>query len=130
MKPQGFFSILSIFLAVFVSGCALAVRNPTPEEAKNADYGPPPENPKEQALAWLKDYLKDPMSAVVEWQGECEEGWWKWSPDLTNPLFIPKIHYGWKLVAKVNAKNSMGAYTGFTTYTFCFEGGKILHVFK
>ncbi len=130
MSKRNYFSILVLFsVALFVSGCALAVRDPTPAEQTAADYGIAPENPKEQAMAYLKDTLKDPMSAVVEWQGLCLKGWWRWSQDLSNPLFIPKIFFGWKITAKVNAKNSMGAYTGFSTYTFCFRDGKLLHVF-
>lgn len=121
--------IASIVFMLALSGCALAVRNPTQADLATADYGIEPENPKEQALEYLENTLFDSMSAVVKWESdECSKGWWRWSEDLSNPLFIPKIYYGWQISAKVNAKNRMGAYVGFTNYTFCFRDGKLLHI--
>ena len=105
-------------------------KDPTLAELDQADYGVAPENPKEQALAHLKETLFDPMSAVVEWQGECVKGWWRWfkDKDPSKSHYIEVIYFGWTLVAKINAKNRMGGYVGFKTNTFCFRDGKLLRV--
>lgn len=120
--------LLVIFYALILAGCALAVKDPTSTELEAADYGIAPENPQEQALAYLKDTLFDPISAQVEWQSECAKGWWQ-VYDIPGNLFsMSKRYFGWKLSAKVNAKNRMGGYVGFKTYIFCFRDGKLTHI--
>jgi hypothetical protein len=88
-------------------------------------------------MARLKIMLPDPMSAVVEWQGECVKSWWLWPPTnssrMYKPLFplIPeaqKVCFGWSIDANVNAKNLLGGYVGFRLYTFCFRDGKLDYV--
>jgi hypothetical protein len=120
---------LAVLCAFGLGGCALAVKDPTLAELDAADYGMAPENPQDQAMAYLKETLFDPMSAVVEWQDECVKGWWRWYEIPGNLFSSSKLYFGWKLNAKVNAKNRMGGYVGFKIYTFCFRDGKLLHVF-
>jgi hypothetical protein len=41
------------------------------------------------------------------------------------PIEGHQMHYGWGVLASVNAKNSYGGYTGFQTYHFLFRGEKV-----
>jgi len=112
-----------------VGGCAFSTKHPTVEEINSANYGAAPENPKEQAMAYIQETFFDPMSAVVEWQGECEKGWWR-VIESASMLVPPKVYFGWKIKAKVNAKNRMGGYVGFKDMEFCFQDGKLVKVFS
>ena len=115
--------IFVLVLVVVAFGACGLIPPPTVDELAKADYGPAPDNPTEQALDYLKTVLFDPMSAQIEWQGKCEKGWW-W---VLDQFQIPHATYGWKLTAKINAKNRMGGYVGFSQYTFCFRDGKLTH---
>jgi hypothetical protein len=114
--------IMILLVVVAFAACGL-IPPPTLEEQAKADYGIAPENPKEQVAEYLKTALFDPMTAVIEWQGDCVKGWW-W---VLDNFRVPHATYGWKLTAKINAKNRMGGYVGFSNYTFCFRDGKLTH---
>jgi hypothetical protein len=119
--------VLVVLCVLAFGGCALTTKEPTVAELAAANYGIAPENPKELAMAHLKNTLFDSMSAVVEWQGECVKGWWQlWESESL--LVPPKTYFGWTFVAKINAKNRMGGYVGFQNYKFCFRDGKLVHV--
>jgi hypothetical protein len=126
--------VLGVLCVLVFGGCYMTLaKPPTLAETNSADCGVAPENPKEQALARLKIMLPDPMSAVVEWQGECVKSWWFWPPpNYTAYVYnIPeaqKVVFGWSIDANVNAKNLLGGYVGFRLYTFCFRDGNLLNV--
>lgn len=130
--------VLGVLCVLVFGGCVSDIKlapPPTSAEIDAADYGVAPENPKEQVLAKLKIILPDPMSAVVEWQGECVKSWWLYPP--TGTTYLPgfrtppppqEVRFGWSIKANINAKNLLGGYVGFRLYTFYFRDGKLEYV--
>ena len=113
------------------AACAFFPATPKEVDLANADYGPRPENVDAAVNEWMKGYLNDPFSAVVERSGELRKGWWREykSGDLLLPAGLARtyvVKYGWVLPAKINAKNKFGAYTGFKSYELYFQGEKIV----
>lgn len=124
MFNKHLFPLLGIFsMALFVAGCAVPFRGgPNVEEMAAADFGPPPVDYEKIILAWMSDNLKDPFSAVLKDISEPGKSWW----GNTGGLAVPRqINYSWLVTAKINGKNSMGAYVGFKVYHFYFRDGKI-----
>ena len=70
-------------------------------------------------MQFLHNYLKDPLSAVCDWnpiyRGATKDGL----------LDGHKSHFGYVLDGKVNAKNSFGGYIGYKPYKFVFHNGVI-----
>ena len=98
---------------------------PTAEELANADYGNPISQEDAESLAegWLNQYLKDPMSAQIQWQ-PVSPGWFRDAPIAGGGL-----NWGYKLDGSVNAKNSFGGYVGARPYYFMFYNGVLKHVY-
>ena len=110
---------ISLLGSVFLVGCAASP--PTAEELAKADYGTPitQQAAQDKALSWLKVVLKDPSSAQYEW-GTVQQGWAR-----TAPIEGGELVWGYRLDAKVNAKNSFGAYIGYKPYFFMFRNGEL-----
>jgi len=118
--------MLGILLVLVFGGCASVAKLPTKAELAAADYGVAPENPKEQAIAYLRNHLNSaPSDLGVEFEGECYKGWWRSSLDSANPN---KIYFGWKLQAKASVKDTGGLFGDSRSYTFCFRDGKLIDV--
>jgi hypothetical protein len=110
-------------LVVLVTGCASMP--PTPEELARADYGPQisQEDAEAKAMGFLRQYLKDPESAKVEW-GTVQKGWMREAR-----IYGGQLRFGYILSANINAKNSFGGYTGYKAYQFTFFNGSIVSIY-
>jgi hypothetical protein len=68
----------------------------------------------------LHDTLKDPMSAVVGFSEPVRD------TRLTQPFNAQSLHSCWRVDVNVNAKNSFGAYIGFSKYQFWFYNNQLI----
>ncbi len=110
---------LSLVLSLFLVGCASGP--PTAEEFAKADYGTPitQQAAQDKAQSWLKGVLKDPSSAQYDW-GTVQSGWARKAP-----IEGGKLIWGYRLEAKINARNSFGGYNGYKPYVFMFKNGEL-----
>lgn len=110
-------------LVVLVAGCASMP--PTAEELARAEYGSPisQQEAEAKASAFLKQHLKDPDSAKIEW-GTVQKGWMREAP-----IHGGQLRFGYILTANINAKNSFGAYIGYKPYQFIFLNGSVVSVY-
>lgn len=94
------------------------------ETVAGANYGSQitQEEAQAQARAFMKTYLKDPMSAQYDWD-TLKPAWIHMVPTAFNPRV-----YGYALEALVNAKNSYGGYAGFTPFRFFYRDGQLKQV--
>jgi hypothetical protein len=118
---------LGVLCILVLGGCALWVNSPTKAELAAADYGVEPENPKEQAIAYINKPF-DPAfrDKAVQFEGKCYKGWWRSSRDSANPK---NLCFGWLLRAEVSLKQTNGINPpGFSRYTFFFQNGKLTEV--
>jgi hypothetical protein len=109
---------LSFVLLIFFgfSGCA-TLNRPTPEDEAKADYGKYPDDYKVTIQEYMKNVLKDPYSAVYsDWIG----------PTKGYIYDSSRVYYGYKVCVAINAKNSMGGYTGSKSYAFIVNPGWVL----
>jgi hypothetical protein len=112
----GLFVTASLLFSL--SGC---ITTPSSVQLASADYGPAPsENYQQQIREYMMSVLKDPMSAQYQFSAPTKG----WMHDA--PIAGGKIHYCWKVDTKINAKNGFGGYNGFKSYTFWFQGGKVI----
>ena len=100
------------FIALILCGCATA---PSQQEMAFADYGPYPDEYQEKVKSLFAKTLRDPYSAVYEFQ----------TPKM-GYAYNGLIHgggytFGWIVQVGVNAKNGFGGYVGEQTYYFMFE---------
>jgi hypothetical protein len=95
---------------------------PTAQEVAAVGYGKLPNDWQAAVKAWFFNYLKDPLSAQYQLEPP--------SPGYvhTAPVEGMKLLVGYEVLAQVNAKNSLGAYTGFQPYLFLFRDNRILYV--
>jgi hypothetical protein len=66
------------------------------------------------------DILKDPMSAVVEFSEPIRV------THLIQPFNATSLHSCRRVDVNINAKNSFGAYIGFSTYQFWFHNNQLI----
>ena len=115
---------LLILMMVICSGCATlsGIQRPTQEKLTVADYGERVwlENADPQIDKWLHDNLIDPFSFKIE-HVDVEKAWWILAADRST-------QYGWRVIKRVNTKNSYGGYIGWTKYNFYFKGQKLQYV--
>ena len=119
MKVQMKKAIIAIAV-LLLTGCAYAP--PTAQEiAAVGGYGAPLTIDWQAAVkTWFFDNLKDPMSAQYVF--------YKPFPGYvhTAPIEGAKLLVGYKVVVKVNAKNSFGGYIGFRPYVFLFRDNRVI----
>lgn len=110
-------------MIILLNGCATI---PTQKEISIADYGTPisQKDAEIKALNFLKQNLKDPDSAKIEWK-EIKKGWMREAI-----IYGHKLLFGYILEANVNAKNSYGGYIGYKLFTFVFFNDSIISVYK
>lgn len=122
-KTRSIVTLNIIFFLSLITGCATTA--PTTEELLNADYGKEIKQSDAVVIAenFLKRTLKDPYSAIYEWDS-VYRGWKK---DAL--IYGAKVKYGYILNGRINAKNSYGGYTGFKMYTFIFYNQNIKAVY-
>jgi len=115
-------AIVSI-VALSLFGCASHL--PSAAEMQAADYGPKPTATEKIVREQLKRELFDPYSAVIESLSapveSCHTG--------TRINGSPRT-FGWQVVAEVNAKNRLGAYTGIQRYSFLIRNGTVVSVHR
>ena len=110
---------LLLLSSMFFVGCAASP--PTADEFAKADYGSPitQQAAQDKAQSWLKGVLKDPSSAQYDW-GTVQQGWAR-----TAPIEGGKLIWGYRLDAKINARNSFGGYNGYKPYLFMFKNSEL-----
>lgn len=96
-----------LLLSLLLTACATA---PTPDQLRNADYGPEIQDYKEVVKDRMKKFLKDPSSATYEFSPIGPRKGWA-GGGLSGP-----VQYGYIVCATINAKNSFGAYVGAKKY--------------
>lgn len=107
---------LMLFIAA-LGGCASAFDKPSP----NADFGAAPVRYEQSIPEALSLALKDPDSAK-----------YKFLPPVkgyqnNGLVYGGRVTWmGYMVLALVNAKNSMGGYTGYESYTFYFAGERVV----
>lgn len=107
--------------ALFVLGGCTSL--PTPEQIRAADYGQYPENYEQIAKAFYDFSLKDPGSAQYRSISAPYKAYLGSRLDTTQ--------YGWITCVTLNAKNSFGAYTGYSTDGLLIKNGSVIrHVPK
>lgn len=98
-----------------LSGCATP---PTAQELARLDYGPYPDNYEQIVRAYFDRNLKDPSSLQLrDGIPAPTQAWSKFMGDLKA---------GYKICVTYNAKNSYGAYTGYSTEYFLIKNGEII----
>mgnify|MGYP005851583673 CR=1 FL=1 len=109
-------------VSIFLVGCASGP--PTAEQFANADYGTPitQTDAEAKATALVRTFLKDPDSALFDWD-QVERGWVR---DVS--LFGGELSFGYILRGQINARNGFGGYTGYKPYLFMFKNGEIVEV--
>lgn len=111
------YAVILIFAVAFLGGCASAFDKPSP----NAYYGEAPALYEQSIPEALSLALKDPDSAK-----------YKFLPPVkgyqnNGLVYGGRVTWiGYMVVTLVNAKNSMGGYTGYEPYTFYFSGEKVM----
>ena len=95
-------TVLFLVGAVFCSCGPPQYVYPTPEQLREADYGPPPSNYEEAVKSRFEGTLFDPDSAVYEFSFPTQ-AWYRKGQT---------IYYGWAVCGRVSAKNRYGAYVG------------------
>lgn len=114
--------IRSIAFAALLASTALSGCASAPPEYVEEDYGPPisQEDAEARAEPYFKKLLKDPYSAVFEWQ-PIRKGYWQ-----SAPIFGGRSAPGYVLEGTVNARNSYGGYTGAKRVVIVFNYGAVL----
>ena len=96
------------------------------ERERITEYGKPigQDEAQQKATAFMLEILKDPSSATYQWapiaQGSVRDGL----------LFGGATHFGYTMMAKINARNSYGGFTGAQLYQFFFMNGELYAVIK
>ena len=105
-----------LLLFLLLTGCA-TMNVPTPEQEASADYGSFPGNYKEVIQEHMQRALKDPDSTIYSyWRG----------PSKGYVADNIRAHYGYKVCAEINSKNSYGGYTGSQPYYFVIYNYRVI----
>jgi hypothetical protein len=108
--------------ALCLMGCANTP--PSDSEVAAIGYGAPLTIDYQAAVkAWFFHYLKDPISAQYVFQGSPQP-----LSERTGFVNGHQVIAGYQVTVQVNAKNSYGAYIGFSTYYFLFRNNQIINV--
>jgi hypothetical protein len=116
-------SMASLTLALLLLGCESSPFGFTPAQLnalRSEPIAPLTVDYKAIVMANLHDTLKDPMSAVVEFSEPVRD------MRLLQPFNGASLHACWRVDVNVNAKNSFGAYVGFSKYQFWFYNDKLI----
>lgn len=106
--------LISILAAISLAGCAAA---PTNEEAAAADYGSYPDDYQQIVKSHMEGILKDPDSAKYQFLDTPQKAW----------NSIGGLKFGYAVCARINAKNSYGAYIGYKTSYFLIRNNTVIH---
>lgn len=115
----------ALVMGLMVAGMAGCATAPSEQDLASADYGKPMPQAVAEIFAtgYLKQRLKDPESARIEW-GTIAPGW------VRDGVFVRGggTTVGYLLPASVNAKNSYGGYVGARSYQFMFRDYELVGV--
>jgi len=105
--------ILFITLTV-MQACSTGPERPSPEQFDKANYGPSPKDWQKTIKEKMEFTLIDPDSAKYRFLREPVKNW---KAVMGNKgLFSTDFRFGWTTCFGVNAKNTLGGYTGYKTY--------------
>lgn len=91
------------------------------KQCAQAGFGKPLTiDPKTVIKTQLRYVLKDAMSAQYDFAPP-RKGWM-----LRFDFHAPKYQFGYLVEVEVNAKNSFGAYEGFSKYAFLFRDNQLI----
>lgn len=106
--------VLSILIFVLV-GCAFQKPHP------DTDYGRIPDDYQSLIVSYFQEILKDPDSAKFKF--ETPQRAYR-NTGLAYGGSVTWIGYAVRI--QINAKNSLGGYTGFEPYTVFFTNGRVV----
>jgi hypothetical protein len=101
----------ALLLVCLLAACA----RPSKEEIATADYGSFPVDHEGVIRGHMARVLKDPYSAQYEFLNTPSQGYWGRT-------------FGYRVCARVNAKNSFGGYTGGKLYYFLLRDGRVAKI--
>ncbi len=116
--------MLFTLAAVFLSGCVSI--SLSPGEIASADFGRKPLDYEDRVKAYMGSRLKDPMSAVYDFNPNLKRVALVLPVDFERRRAMGKDGvafanvYGWAVEVSINAKNSYGGYTGAKMYVIMF----------
>lgn len=108
----------ALLAALLAAGCKAP---PSRDEITAVDYGPRPDNYQEIVRNYLRNRLRDPIAAVIEFKSGPE-------PMYQQDTLLRPLQYGWAACVWVNDKNREGAYDGYFPMVFYFREGKLVAV--
>jgi hypothetical protein len=121
-KNRTFSMILSITILLFLSGCSTTQVIPS----KSANYGPYPDNYKTMVYEYMETILVDPDSAKYKSMSEPVKAYTRKAPILGGDVDV----YGWYTRVCLNAKNSLGGYTGYKCRKLLIKYNSVIKQFK
>ena len=92
------------------------------DELEKFDFVKKPANYKSIIKSYLKQSLKDPDSAKVDW-GQVSGP----TPGYGNLYVTDECNVGWTVCVPINAKNSYGAYTGSARWSFIIRDNMVIY---
>jgi hypothetical protein len=114
----------ALIVACGVASLASCATTPLDKELCRIGYGAPLTIDYRSAIRnWFRARLKDPVSAQYEFT-QPRKGY-----AHTPPSEGEKLVVGYKVIVKINGKNSDGNYVGFRPYLFIFRNNAITYVF-
>ena len=99
-----------LLVAVNLAGCSSTIEQP-----KDLVYQPIPSDYAQRITTNLHETLFDPYSMQDLEIGEPVKFW-----SRDGLIYGLKMHYGWRVPVRLNAKNRLGAYTGIQTVYYFF----------
>lgn len=125
-----------VVAALSFSGCSALTDRWTITTVDDTASGLAPVHYEASIKSYLETRLKDPFSAHYRHLSAPEKHIENvqvvtQSPTLVNVngrMRVTRKHC-WRVTVEVNAKNSYGAYSGWTTYTFLFRGEDIMSAY-
>lgn len=109
-----------LVVTALLAACA-QIKAPTQEETDAADYGPDPVDQQSIIKRYYEYRLKDPASAQYRDWSKPVKYWFGTRGTST---------FGYLVCVAVNAKNSLGGYTGFQTDGFLLRNGNVVRHFE
>lgn len=108
-----------IIFLILITSFVSCVTLPTKEQFDAADFGEPPKNYIETINQKLKNYMYDPEFLMNRIEAPRKMGY-----SFSN-LGGKHEFFGYGVCAYVNAKNRLGAYSGYTLYLFLFKNEEL-----
>lgn len=109
--------LIFALIVAALAGCAAQI---TPEQLRNADYGPmPSEGHQDVIRAHFARTLIDPTSPLYEFTPP-RRGY-----TAESPVFGTETKFGWIVCGRINGKNRMGGYAGWAPFYVLMRGNRV-----